>query len=145
MDCSDIVVWCHDNVFPRQVLGEDWEDWIHEAVCEYMESGTPATLGNVLVRAKSRRIDHLRRARRMRSLVQEPAIVDCCTVEISDSFQAIMDCLPGLLRERIIQLRESEGDRRACCSALSISPELLRKRLQRMREMINNGCSQEPH
>lgn len=106
---------------------------------------TPATLGNVLVRAKSRRIDHLRRARRMRSLVQEPAIVDCCTVEISDSFQAIMDCLPGLLRETIIQLRESEGDRRACCSALSISPELLRKRLQRMREMINNGCSQEPH
>jgi hypothetical protein len=48
MDCSDIVMWCLVNVLPRQALGEDWEDWIQEAVCEYLESGTPVTLGRIL-------------------------------------------------------------------------------------------------
>lgn len=143
MDCSDIVMWCRVNVLPRQALGEDWEDWIQEAVCEYLESGAPVTLGRILTRAKSRRIDHLRRARRMRSLIQDPAIVYCCTAELSDSVQAILDCLPGLLRETIIQLRESGGDRLTCCSALAISPELLRKRLQRVRAIIRDGSHHE--
>lgn len=129
--------YCRGDQAVQKRLGSDWEDWIQEALTEIFIEGKNVSIGYVINRAHSRRIDSIRKPNRTAiGLLVEPNAHVTSRFEEKDTYEACLRRLPTDLKVTLKAYRYCGFDRSATCAELEISTCLFRKRLQRIREFL---------